>query len=351
MDDLSGLVRRTTGSRLREWWVEPVEHAIRTPSTAGLRRVRGTTADGGEWSFFVKTLQSVRHWADLSIVPEPYREDFVAGYPWRAEADLYLADLPLPEGLRMPRLYLVDELGDDRVDLWLEDVRTAEAGWDLDRYRGAARLLGRLAALRPSPRPGLTLRMFVASRVVMGALPFLQAPATWKHPLVAEHADPRLRGDLDRLADRIDELLDAVERLPQTFAHGDACPQNLLVPADGPAALVAIDWAWADPVPVGFDLGQLLVGLAHEGLTEPSELPLIHAAIEPAYLAGLRAEGYSCDPAALRLGYVATLVLRSAFTAVPTELLELEPSPELKELFRRRVGLARFLADLLNTFK
>ncbi|WP_345576366.1 hypothetical protein [Nonomuraea rosea] len=45
-------------------------------------------------------------------------------------------------------------------------------------------------------------------------------------------------------------------------------------------------------------------------------------------------------------GYVTTLVLRSAFTAIPVERLGEPVTAELHELFRKRVGLARFIADL-----
>jgi hypothetical protein len=264
----------------------------------------------------------------------------------RVEADVYTSRLPLPEGLRLPRLYFVDDLGDDRLDLWLEDVRTAPVEWDLTRYAAAARALGRLAALRPEDGPGTAsaLRAYVLNRVTHGVLPALRDPSLWRHPLVAPYGDGLLRMDLDILGHRIPAMLDAVDRLPHTMAHGDASPQNLLVPVDAPHQFVAIDWGWQTPVPVGFDLGQLLVGLAHQGEIEPGELPAIHRAIQAAYARGLADEGMADDH--LATGYVTTMVLRSAFTAIPIERLGDPVTPRSRELFRKRIGLARFLADL-----
>ncbi|GIH74118.1 hypothetical protein Plo01_05470 [Planobispora longispora] len=346
--DLTKLVRESLDDPLAEIaqrHVEPVVYASGSLSTAGLHRVRGTTTDGRPWSFFVKSIHSARHWPLPPAVPETQWEELVEGFPWRTDADVYLAPPPLPAGLRLPRLHRIDDLGDDRLVLWLEDVQTVSAGWDLDRYRRAARLLGALAAMRPvaatpDTPPDSGMRLYCAG-AVQYFLSILRDSATWRHPLVAAYADDLLRADLLALADRIGPLLAAVERLPHALAHGDASPQNLLVPADGSAEFVAVDWSWGSPTAVGFDLGQLLVGLAHAGVTDPSELPEIHTAIESAYAAEVDA-----DPETVSFGYAATLVLRSAWTALPIDHLDAEPTPELHEIFRKRAGLARFIVDI-----
>lgn len=310
-------------------------------STAGLTRMHGTTVDGSPWSFVVKSIRSMKHWPGLAMVPADVREQAVDGYPWRADADVYLCPPELPSGLRLPRLYLLEDLGDERLVMWLEDVRTAKSGWDLPRYRRAARLLGGLAAMHPVRGVNEGMYRYCWGVVTHAFLPMLRNPEIWRHPLVAEHADPLLRVDLLALADRMGELLAALDRLPHTLAHGDASPQNLLVPDDGSADFVAIDWSWPYPVAVGFDLGQLLIGLAHDGLTEPADLPAIHETIEAAYAAEIDA-----DPADVSFGYVASLVLRSTWTALPLDRLDEEPTQELHELFSKRAALARFIVDL-----
>ena len=68
---------------------------------------------------------------------------------------------------------------------------------------------------------------------------------------------------------------------------------------------------------MGFDLGQLLVGPMHAGLTPAHEITAIDEAIFPAYLEGLADEGYAVDPDDVRFGYLGSLFARSLFTALP----------------------------------
>ncbi|WP_188189864.1 phosphotransferase [Nonomuraea sp. SYSU D8015] len=352
--DLTDLVRESLGDPLAEiadQHAELLDHGPGMLSTASLHRVHGTTTSGATWSFFVKSIHAIRHWAGYATVPEHLRPAIEAHFPWRADADVYLARPELPAGLRLPRMYRLDDLGDDRLVMWLEYVHVAAAAWDLDRYRRAARLLGDLAVARPvagrssGPREPLNrgLHYYRSGPLANVFLPAMRDPATWRNPLVAENADPLLRADLLALAERIDPLLEALDRLPHTLVHGDAGPGNLLIPADGSAEFVAIDWSWPYPAAVGFDLGQLLVGRAHTGELHPEDLPAVHEAIEVAYAAPASS---LADPGEISFGYVASLVLRSAWTAIPFEMLGQEPTPELHELFRKRAGLARFIVDL-----
>lgn len=342
LPDLTDLVReslRDPAAEIAEQRVEPVLPAPTMMATAGLHRVRGTTVTGAEWSFVVKSVHSVRHWPGLVMVPEHLRAQFVERFPWRTDIDAYLAGEPLPPGLRMPRLHRLDDLGDDRLVAWMEDVRTVPEPWDLARYARAAALLGEVAASRPSEYNGNAgLRVIGEGPLPHLWLPALRDDATWAHPLVAPFADDRLRADILALAARYDALLADLARLPHTRVHGDAAPQNLLVPADGSAEFVAIDWSWGDPAPIGFDLGQLIVGLANDGQIDPADLPAIHETI---------LDAYGGDRDQVRVGYTRSMVLRSLWPALPLERLADEPTDELGELFRRRIGLARFIADLV----
>ncbi|MBE1562664.1 phosphotransferase [Nonomuraea africana] len=337
-------MRRSLGdptARIAARRSEPVAHPSGALSTVSLRRVSGTTTSGAPWSFVVKSIRSMRHWPGIASVPDDVRQAAIANFPWRADLDVYLSGMELPKGLRLPRLYHLEDLGDERYVMWLEDVAVDAAPWDLGRYRAAARLLGELAAMHPATGPNLGLRHYADGPLRHVFLPALRDPDLWRHPLVAAHADPLLRADLMALADRVEPLIEAVGELPHALSHGDACPANLLVPADGSAEFVAIDWSWPYPASAGFDLGQLLVGRAHTGELTAAELPAVHEAIEAAYV-----EGSGFAPADVAFGYAATLVLCSAWTALPFERLGEPPTPELHELFRRRAGLARFIADI-----
>lgn len=157
--------------------------------------------------------------------------------------------------------------------------------------------------------------------------------------------DDRLGHDLETLASRAPALLQRLDTLPRTLVHGDACPQNLLRPIGEPDTVVAIDWTFAGICSVGMDAGQLLAGHAESDDLHPVELPGLLRDIVAGYTAGLVQEDAGLDPDEVWFGVVANLVIRSAFTALPIEMLD-RPPDDAASLFERRAGYARFLVDL-----
>ncbi|MCG8923671.1 phosphotransferase [Lentzea sp. CC55] len=189
----------------------------------------------------------------------------------------------------------MDDLG-DRVGLWLEDVRCADTEWDLPRFRRAALGLGRWAGRRFGGAPGRALRLLYEGRLVRDAF---------------------LRPDCPPFAARVPELVRRLEALPQANGHNDACPQNLLVPAGDPESFVVIDVGYQCPNPIGADLGQLLVGLVHEGRMAVADLPPVHEAVVDAYLEGVRLENRAVSREEVVLGCDGMLAVRSAFHSEP----------------------------------
>ncbi|ONI71812.1 aminoglycoside phosphotransferase [Kribbella sp. ALI-6-A] len=370
-DQLTDLVRAVTGDPNAvplTARAEPFPYAIGTPSTAALVRVLGTArhTDGstGNWSCFVKQLQSPRHWELLHLVPEQIREHFVQNLPWRLEIAVFRSDIAsvLPDGLRLPAVYRIDEYDDDRATLWMEDVVQEPGVWGIERFRRAAFLLGQLSARRQphlvqpflpqteAARPGMGLRYYTEGRVMMNALPALADRETWRQPLLAaavcNTGDHRLRDDLLELGEELPAVLDALDALPQCYQHGDASPQNLLVPLGSPDEFVVIDWGFDCPQAVGFDLGQLLVGLAHAGELSPTALPAVDAVILEAFTEGVAAEGMQVSPEQVRYGYLGSLLARATFTALPLENLGKPVTDADVALFESRVQLTRALVDL-----
>jgi hypothetical protein len=134
------------------------------------------------------------------------------------------------------------------------------------------------------------------------------------------------------------------------MSHGDASPQNLLVPADAPDTFVAIDLGFQTPHAVGFDLGQLLVGLVHAGEMPAAGLSDVDAVLVPAFVEGLRTYGVDVSPSDVAYGYYGSLALRAGFTSLPIELLSAPaegglPDGELMATFRERAALTRFIVD------
>ncbi|MGH4026065.1 MAG: phosphotransferase [Pseudonocardiaceae bacterium] len=361
--EIGELARAVLGdlrAQLRGWSLEPVDYAFGSPTTGGLFRIRGVAVSADrqlEWSLFVKLVHSYRHWPVFGQLPSEFQEEVLTWTTWRYEADLYASELgaALPPGLRLPRVHRIADLDGERFALLLEDVRTVTTPWTVSRFERAAHLLGRMAArltrgdLLPASAsriPGWITRLFYTHRLLVAALPALADDATWTHPVVAATADPHLRADLAELARRVPAILNALEHLPQVLTHGDASPQNLLVPAEDPEGFVVIDWSPGGLAAVGDDLGQLLVGLAHAGELTAGALPELREVIVPAYTAGLAEEGNPVDEAEVRYGLDGGLVMRSAFTALPVERLDEPLTDELAELIAARVRLTRYLVDL-----
>lgn len=336
-------------------------------ATAGLWRVDVTDAGVAAATFFVKLVRHTRLWPGLSHLPtDEARAAFVGYYPWHYELDIHESGIEsvLPPGLRTPLLHGVVRPDTDHMGLWWEFIDQRTGPWQLADYRLAARRLGQLAARRRAGAevnaalPELArvardsaLRFYTQARVLTGVLPALRDGQIWQHPVLAgalrESGDPQLPADMLALADRLPRLLDTLDALPQTYAHGDASPQNLLLPADEPGTIAVIDWGFGTLLPVGFDLGQLLVGLAHAGEADLWQLPAIDAEIFPSYLDGLAAEDYKVDPGQVRAGYVGSLAARSALCAIPVEKLGPEaPTAEVARLFVQRLRLTRLMLEM-----
>ena len=272
---------------------EEVDYDLPAITTAGRYWVRGLARVSGRevpFAFFVKHVQSWSRSPYFSMVPAEQREVAEASVPWRTEPLAYRSDLGdrLPEGLTMPRALGVFDLDDKSAAIWLEVASTETAPWDLERYARAAHLLGRMAAsgaVRELATVGhceWDIRVYHWGRLEMQVLPMLRDPGIWQHPSIATAFDDELRTRLLRAADRAPAIVEELMAMPEATIHGDACPNNLL-PRAGHHGFVLIDYGFWNLGPIGFDLGQLLVGDVQDGRRPTSDLGLIDEAILPAY--------------------------------------------------------------------
>jgi hypothetical protein len=289
------------------------------------------------------------------MVPPPFRQRLIDDYRWQREADVLTSELPsiMPPGMRTPSVYRCDDLGDDRLAVWMEWVDVVDTPWDGARFRRAARLLGQLAARRrigsetatTAPAELLSgLRELYAGPLAMRYLPMLRDNGLCS--ILRPYASAQLREDLVQLSEQIPAMLERLAALPQAVGHGDACPQNLLIPAEAPNTVVAIDLSWQQPEAIGFDLGQLMIGLAHTGDLAADELPALHDDLLAVFVDGLRTERCDVDIDDVRYGFDASMVIRSAFTSLPWDQLHDEPTPDFAAHLTKRVALTRYLADV-----
>ncbi len=115
-----------------------------------------------------------------------------------------------------------------------------------------------------------------------------------------------------------DVFCTALERLPQTFGHGDAIRRNLVAGrvVDGAEVTVGIDWEFAGLYAVGEEIGQTLSTASALYDVEPADLPALDEALFEGYVAGLRDASWRGDESQVRFAYVTHAALRNAFNAV-----------------------------------
>ena len=130
-------------------------------------------------------------------------------------------------------------------------------------------------------------------------------------------------------------------------SHGDACPNNLLA-RDGSDDFVLIDYGFWGPGPIGFDLSQLLVGDVQVGRRGSDDLAEVEDAIFAGYMAGLRDEECWIPDDVVRRAHALQLLIFTGLSALPFDLLEAEPTPELHRVAEHRAAIARFSLDLVD---
>lgn len=321
---VQGVARAVVGqatARLGDWAVAPLQGAFGAQAGSRLLYLVSGRLQGDDAQPWSAVLKVVRPRADAD---DPHHINY-----WRRERLLYGSGLldALPVGLRAPRCYRCDDLADGSLWLWLEHIQEAsERPWPLARWALAARHLGQFngayLAGRPLPEVpwlgGQRLRTWLERHERLVAL-IAQAPANpalrhyWPVPIVRQ---------ILRLWEERLSFCDALERLPQTFCHGDAIPRNLLSrpAADGSIETVGIDWEYAGFMAAGEEVGQSLSVASAFFHLDPADLPALDEALFAGYLAGLRDAGWHGDERPIRLAYVAHAALRNLFNAVGASL-------------------------------
>lgn len=337
---------------------ERVDYDLPTITTAGRYWVRGEALVDGRrqpFCFFVKHVQSWGRSPLFAEVPPEIAAMAEASVPWRTEPLAYRSDLGdrLPQGLQMPRAVGVFDLDEKSASVWLEEVTTLPVQWDTPRFCQAAYLLGRLAANpQVRERAGVgefecTVRDYLRGRLTHQVIPLLRDSGVWGHPLTAEAFDDSLRARLQGAADRAEDFAEELTGLPLATVHGDACPNNLLVTADTDG-FVLIDYGYFGEGPIGFDLGQLLVGDIQIGRQRASTLHAVEDAILPSYVEGLRAERCDIPLDVVRRAHALHLMLYTGLSTLPFEHLRADPTPALHRVAAERAAIARFSLDLMD---
>lgn len=329
---LTPLVRQALGGdliTLLDWQVTPVGGGAGqcVYRVAGRAQTRDTIAS---WSLLVKV-------ATPSAI---YQHPAGARY-WKREVLAYqsglLADLPV--GLSAPRCFGVTQQSGGDLWLWLEEITGAATGrWPPERFAAVARQLGTFSAAyltgRPLPAEPWLSRGWFQSKVADAEAAIARLPSVRDHSLLRPALPgPAVDGVL-RVWDERATFWTALDRLPQTFCHLDSFPRNLFVrPAgNGVVQLIAIDWEFAGVSALGAEVAPLVGGSLLFDEVDVASADVLETAVVASYLAGLRAAGWQGDPALVRLGYLAALILHYVFL-----LLEIVVEGTENEEFRQFV--------------
>ncbi len=110
-----------------------------------------------------------------------------------------------------------------------------------------------------------------------------------------------------------------------------------------------IDFGVLGLAPVGFDLGELLIGEVQLGERSADCLPALEARCLPAYVDGLCAEGLDVDHGIVRRAHALQMLLFSGLSALPFEHLDAPPTPQLHDVAQHRgARSATFILDLVD---
>lgn len=303
---------------LLDWTIEQIGGGVGNPVSVGLYRVagRGLAVGRGRavgksvpWSTILKVIQSPANagWSNMGEGADQTHWNY-----WKRELFVYRSGVldTLPAGMAAPRCYATQELPGDMACLWLEEITDAYGDvWPLERYALAARHLGRLNGLYA----GLQLLPdypWIGQRRLhqWNELLPLSRSIPWDHPRVSARYPENEIANMKRVLMEAEDFIDRLDRLPQTFCHGDTYPTNFKSRRTaGYEQTVALDWGLAQVGPIGFDLGSLAFGaylnLPERGLNEVDSL------LFEAYMAGLRDSGYRAEVQQVRFGFAASAVL------------------------------------------
>ncbi len=344
---MAGLASGRTNLRLDGWQAQTLSGGIE--SGTAIQQISGVGLAGSEsvpWSLVVKTIQRGR----------ANGENPQASHYEKREADYYrngwLSDLP--GGLRAPRCYGVVE-EPTCTQIFLEPVQDAFKksgpihGWPIEYFRTAGRCLGRFNGAylvnRPIPAaewiPQRWLRAYVEEAAPNMNLLFQNVD----HPLVRRSMRGFTTEWLQQTWDRRNEVLDALDRLPQVFSHQDAFCRNLFAEPDASGSpdpqgrLIAIDWAYSGPAPLGAELVGLVGGSLGLGCISPTEAnQLTNLALE-GYLEGLAEAGWRGNPDLVRIGYGLTFFWRYPIGAIIGETMPMFINESLYPLAEKLFGM------------
>ncbi len=307
--------------QVADWRSQPMYGGVELGSS--LYRFSGSAQAAGAvipWTLILKVVQA----------PPDGNGDPQGVKYWKREALAYQSGLlsDLPGGLAAPRCYEAVEQPGGAYWVWMQDVQDDVGDtWPIEHYGTVARCLGQFNGAylmgRPLPTHPWLTRKWLRQYVEQAATAVALLLDSMDHSLI-RRALPGLSAEfIQRAWNERYAILEAVERLPQTFCHLDAFRRNLFSrrAVEGGDQIVAVDWSYTGIASVGEDLAPLVgASIGFYAVMPADALKLERIALD-GYLAGLSDAGWQGNPDLVRFGYAATLYWRYVFGGFVGEMV------------------------------
>lgn len=299
--------------RIQGWRARKIAGGAGNPVTLGTYRFEGVGCARNEWLDWSILLKIIQSPANLGYDDDGDGANQAHWNYWKRELLAYQSGWfeSLPEGLRAPECYDVEETNGHIGGIWLEDVKDSFSdNWPLHRYAIAARHLGRLNGIYLGRRELPSFPWLSKKRIRQWLRIIPWREFQWDHPLVWQQY-PNSGTDCFRSMLQENELfLTKLEQIPKTICQGDTYPTNFVsrhLP-HSQEQTVAMNWSQVGIEPIGDDLGQLVYG-TYKNL-RGYKLKDISDTLFTSYIHGLQDSNCQVDTHMVRFGYVTSAAFR-----------------------------------------
>ncbi|GAA0339987.1 hypothetical protein GCM10008967_32970 [Bacillus carboniphilus] len=340
---VSGILE-TIDFQIKTWKIEAMSSRTVNFTTKGIFRLSGLADVMGEevpWSLVVKVIQ-----------PESEEKDDTQHHNyWKREALVYQSGLlsDLPTVIRTPKCYAVEEVREDSIWIWLEELKEDNSGkWTESQFASVAKKLGIFHGAyltgKLVPMQEWICQNWLESWID-GCKMYASNPEEFL-PFVEEETED-IWSAYKLLNQNLDKHLDMLKKLPQVLSHQDLSQQNMYMDPNG-ENFKLIDWQYLSISSVGEELGKLFgVALSQDDIPidraeEYMELLFSH------YVEGLGEAGWRGDTTIPMYSYYLSFACRS-FWEVP-KLIKLLAEPKVKPIEPDKLNLVSEIVNLQTKF-